>query len=272
MKYLGFIIGITFLSLISCDTIEGPYIENPDELVSTVTVFEFTGIGCVYCPENGHEVVAGYEESFGENLKTVAIHGKEFGDPIDGFFLATKEGEQIAQEMVVNNLPKGSANTFLAGSATAPAALGDKIAQVGYKFPDLVLNVTMDIDGDRATVSVLGKFDELLSESYGELYIGVYLIQNDISGPQKDYRGDHEDYEHKHTFRQSFNGILGSLYVTAPDNGMEVDEMNFSLNLNEVPLVFEEDQTISDLELEPVVFVYKNDDSKEFIPIKVIYN
>ncbi len=264
---IAVILGISF----SCDTIEEPYLENPGALFSTVTLFEFTGINCVYCPQNGHEVVSDYMDKFGKNLQAVSIHGNEFGEEIDGFMLRTQEGQELAKEMLVNGLPKGAVNSFNSEAVNVPSALGGDIAKYGYKFPDLLLDVEMTIENDTiAIVTIDGRFDEILSTDYKNLNICVYLIQNEIEGPQKDIRGDREEYTHKHALRKPFNGIFGSEYVTNPTGGMVVDALELSLNLNEANLNFKAEQTIENLHIEPFVFVY-NTENKEMIPLYINY-
>lgn len=268
--YKILIIAIAFIAY-SCDTIEGDYLENPDDLQSTVTVFEFTGIGCVNCPEKGHEVIAKYQESFGDKLQVVSIHGNEFGKPIDGFLLRTTEGQELAEQVEVEGLPKGSANTLFAGSSKVPNDLGGDIVEAGLKYPDLELNVDFSVEDSVATVTINGIFKPTLSKAYGTLNIGVYLLQSDIEGPQKDLRGDHEEYHHKHAFRKPFTAITGNLLTENPFGGMVIDNLTFDLDLNLANIVLSEGQSINDLNLEPLVFVLEST-NYELIPCLIKYN
>lgn len=271
---LLYILLLAFVML-GCDKIDGPYRENPGEILSTVTIIEFTGIGCVNCPERGHEIVHDYKEQFGDKVQAVSIHGNEFGLPIGDFFLRTEEGQAFNKELNVEGLPKGLVSSLTSEAVVVPSALAEDIAKAGSRIPELTLDVEMTINEENSTadLKIKGTFEKLISDNYGELYIVAYLMQNNIIGPQKDTRGDHVNYKHMHALRKPFNGVFGELYVKAPSGGVVVDERNYSLSLTykDANIIFADGETIADIELEPLVFVYDNN-TKELIPCTINYN
>jgi len=273
MKYKILYILLFAFIVSGCDKIEGPYRENPGEILSTVTIIEFTGIGCVNCPERGHEIVHDFKVQFGDKIQTVSIHGNEFGTPINDFYLRTEEGQELNSNLQVEGLPKGLVSSLTPQAVNVPSALAEDIAKAGGRIPELNLNVEMTIDGNEAVLNIIGEFEKIINENYGELYIVAYLMQNSIIGPQKDTRGDHEKYAHMHALRKPFNGTFGKLYVKNPTGGMVIDEINYSLSLtyDESNIIFADGETVADIELEPLVFVYDNN-TKELIPCTINYN
>ncbi|MBI9068294.1 MAG: Omp28-related outer membrane protein [Salinivirgaceae bacterium] len=248
-------------SYMGCDKIEGEYRENADELLSTVVLFEFTGIRCPNCPD-AHIKVEELKTQFGKNLKSIAIHSNAFGDPIGSFLLQTQEGNELLSYLEVNGLPQGSVNSIKKGSTTEMGDWGSNIGKYGYKSPDLELNIEHSLNDTSIMVTINGKFDENMIGIYDDLQIGVYLVESKIEGGQYNGTTLIPDYIHNHVLRSSFNGFLGEEYVKNATAGMEVDELKYYLTLK---------SNWNKENIEPFVFVYKNE-NKELIPFKVNYN
>ena len=85
-KVLGIFTVLVFL-FVSCDIIEGPYLEpnnetktdvefpelNKDSVIRKILFEEFTGHYCTNCPEKGHRVLEGLIAQYGDLLVPVTI-------------------------------------------------------------------------------------------------------------------------------------------------------------------------------------------------------
>lgn len=263
-----FILAAFILSLNACDTIEGNYRENATEIISTVTIFDFTGITCVNCP-NAHEELKHLQETYGDNLQAIAVHGDEnFAGPlmVDGkpWFLYNAIGQKLTDLTQVVGLPQGTINSLKENDYSTYSNWSTAIAAVGYKAPDVLLHVDFFINTDDTTANVVitGNFDENLSKSYGELQLGAMLLENNIVGPQYSTEGTIDPYEHNHVLRASFHdGEISDYLVYDPQPGMEIDK-TYAVKLNEK---WNKDN------LQPVVFIYEKQ-NMQFLPILITYN
>ena len=121
MKKIFYIIIAFVLFAVSCDKVEGPYIEkiengnDTSEFVQNILIEDFTGHKCPNCPRAARTLEE-IHHNFGDRIIPMALHVSTLADPSSGAFnldLKTDEGTEIDDFFGVSTspgLPNGMIN------------------------------------------------------------------------------------------------------------------------------------------------------------------
>ena len=226
------ILSILALGIIACDKIPVNQrvkdtgqscgectVEANESFVTTKNVLmeEFTAQGCTYCPD-GARIAKTIHDKHGDQFIIVSLHTGPLAAPTSDHpqDFRTEEGSDLYK---------------LAQSPPQPAALIDRL---DYNTPQFVkyrqndmwaqevdeiltsqptadIGILNEVDFDAATrdVCLTVKFKAVNDLSGRDLYWTAYLLESDITAPQKDGSNLVEDYEHDHMLRKSFSGTYG---------------------------------------------------------------
>ncbi len=227
---LNILASLSILFLFSCDKIEGPFGENNSNngggdtnivYFRKVLVEDFTGHTCGNCPRAAEKIEL-LKENYGDKIVSMAIHvgffaepspaGTEFeadfrtttGNEIDNFFGNAAAG-----------LPNGLINrkSFSGQTIIQYNDWASKVNELVTIPADawLIATPTLNQATREVTISVQTK---ILQEITEPLSIVMYLVEDSIQSPQKDYDpsvpgGVIENYIHRHMLRSSINGAFG---------------------------------------------------------------
>lgn len=181
-----------------------------------VLIQEFTGIRCVNCPDAAslmHDLQGQYPES----VIVVALHPKDhpFSNPIAGFSLATDEAKTYFEYYNGNELPAAIVNSgglnsnFNQWSSIALSAMQEK-AKLDIDLATVYHEDQDPVDKDKVIRTVEASYSVRFNEMYdGDVSVLVWIIENDITGPQMSTSGRIPEYTHRHVFRKSLNGDWG---------------------------------------------------------------
>jgi len=234
MKTLYLFIGLLVIIYFSaCDTIEGPYLEENNEIIDTtiqfpeiqnydqnVFILEFTGHTCGNCPRS-HETLHDLIADFDDQLVALAAHGggfAEFDSLAEKYYydFTSEESEELYWSL--NGLTAGLGivqalnTTQLSAPASWRTSVEDEIdnnSQIGLQ----IINV-FDDASNQLTTHIETKF---LSDFNDTLMLAVYVAEDYIINYQKDYDAVPQDipnYEHNHVIRDAINSTWGIELVT----------------------------------------------------------
>lgn len=268
-KLLLILFGV-FILFTNCKNDNAVSTNDDTTLKSMVTLIQHTSIGCAVCPQNGHEVVASYLNEYGSNLQVLAIHGLTTGATIDGFSLFTTEGQDLYRDMDIKALPSGLINTMSYTGVQKPSDLKLFIEEQLAIKPELKLEVEFTIQDSMAFVKLNGEVLADLTKEYPSLKVSVFLMQDNIAGPQKDTRGNHIEYNHKYVMRKAFTELYGDNLVENVHVGQQILNKEYTLNLNNANIVLYNEMDFATADLKALVFVYEND-NKRIVPCAIDY-
>lgn len=252
LKHLLYFIAFLFVTA-SCDTIDGPYFENPDgQLKSDVIIIEFTGMKCTFCPV-GHQEIETLHELYGDRIHAIAIHASSFAEPSSEFpeDYRCKEGNEIYKTMMPQGFPTGTINSFNTDDLNPPSYWAVPVDDYGQKDPAILVYLEQSYQDSVLSAEVRLDFVEALDETHN---LCMFVTENGVIGKQLDAGTVHEDYEHNHMLRGSMNGTWG----TAVDTGTEF-EKTFTIKIN---------KNWNPENLKVVPFVY-NTKTKEILTSKI---
>lgn len=230
------------LIMLSCDNIEGPYIEEGVYLSTgrKILLEDYTGHKCGNCPQ-AHEELEKLIEHYGNDIVPISIHVGNFARP-DAEYPAdyrTPDGNALNQEYQVSaaGLPNGIINrTNYSGNLIIGYNEWRKAAEEWLsKDPELALYINNAYDTTSRSVhsTIEAHFKKNITEPMNMV---VYLIEDSIVSKQKDYSldPDHIDnYAHRHMFRKAINGIFGEDFAnSANENQILSKEFDFAIDSN----------------------------------------
>lgn len=284
-------IAIVSASLISCDVEDDPF-AHVDGTVSDlgdpafndtvwndttfdgqmIVIEDFTGHRCPNCPK-GTDLAKMIINDNPDNVMVVALHNSDnFSKPKPPTFLAEYEtvtGENLRLDFDLNAFPIGMINRIdFQGNDQRGTSIDlweDRINQLlndpAYMSPSLTIDFMTVYNTENRLLRVFPKVD-VLEPITGEVYLGVYVLENGIISPQEDNRANPpiiDDYEHNHLLRAGFEqNDIGTKIFESPQAGAVY--RNDTLATADVVI---NDGWNADA-LEVVVYTY-NRDSKEII-------
>ena len=266
---------LIILVILSCDKVEGPYIEgNPytgvydsDLPIRKILLEDFTGFGCTNCPQANEEIIK-LLDRYGNHIVPVAVHAGWFatsfisGDPD----FTTTIGEELGGN--------GDDNYGFFNITTQPIGVVNRISsnddyKVKYeewskrivdilsinKFADIDITIANTYNSDTKELEITINA-EAINNVDAKLSLSVYIIENGVTGRQKDGSAVIEDYEHNHMLRAGVNGTWGNEVSTFSSFEAE-DEIkeSYSFILND---------NWNENNCEIIAFIY-NTDTKEVI-------
>lgn len=261
MKNLNFFLGlIASLYLTACTYVEQPYINPPvDPSACPAPTFpantntrknilfeEFTGHTCGNCPGGAYDIRTIYIPQYGDTLVVVSVHAGGFalvelpGYPTN---FSTVSGEAYNDFFGVSGYPVGMINRVpfpstspLIGKPNWANALTIEAA----KPLEVNLQMITDYDSVSNKLCVHVESDFLVNKT-GQYNLIVYLVEDSIVAPQKNYPGSGDpdyaipteyNYMHRHVLRANLNGTWGSSVVNGSANSGDkfVNSIQYQVN------------------------------------------
>jgi len=228
LNIFSFLLVFFFLS---CDEIEGPYGENNSNSggVDTSVVYfrkilveDFTGHTCGNCPRAAEKIEL-LKENYGDKIVSMAIHVGFFAEPSApgsefGTDYRTATGNELDQFFgnAAAGLPNGLINrkSFSGQTIIQYNDWAAKVNELINLPAEAWIASTISFNPATREVSVSNE-TTILQEITEPLSIAMYLVEDSIQSPQKDYLptvpgGVIENYVHRHTLRTSMNGAFGA--------------------------------------------------------------
>ena len=198
----------------------------PNEIETTkgrsVLIEDYSGVGCVNCPGAAKKIFEA-AESHGDKVVIVALHGSNTGigtrPKEDPKGLYSPEAATYLERLQSNSLPAATFNrrplasnggkTYSSSAAQWPAEMQAvrELPQL-YKIDLQVSESNRKVTAQCTATALEGA--EVATDP--ELYLQLWLIEDNIIAPQHFASGLKEDYQHNHIFRQTLNGIDGEAY------------------------------------------------------------
>lgn len=201
----------------------------PNEIETTngraVLIEDYSGVGCSNCP-NAAKVITRAAEVHGDKVVIVALHGSNTGigtlpkedpkglySPEAATYLERLHSDGALPIATFNRRPiTSNGGKPFSGSFTQwPGEM-----QSCLKLPQLY-KIDLQVSESDRKVTTRCTATALESANQGtapELYLQLWLIEDDIIAPQHLSGSNKADanYQHNHIFRQTLNGIDGEPY------------------------------------------------------------
>ncbi len=268
MKKLLSILTVLLFLIYSCDVVQKPYLEQSGQCghdnlsvpIKKILVEDYTGFKCGNCPE-AHELLQGLINNYCDHIVAVSLHVGYFARPsvsppynID---FRTEAGEEYNEYFGAEaaGLPVGMVDRteFNGSRLLNPNAWADAIVSELEK--PLLLDVEVHNTYNDTSRKVNIKVDvAALQDLTANLYLSVWVTEDSIIAPQKDYRRNPPDilnYVHRHVFRGAVNSTWGDQIVNGTLEKGSVLSFSFSTVL---------DTAWNADHCHIVAFVYKYDD------------
>lgn len=261
IKYIFFLMaGIGLASLMaSCDNIdeadrfipEEKPIPDPHAVPKTLLIQELTGIQCVNCPD-GAQVIHGIQESYPGKVIAVGIHPEGGGSntrPIGAFDLRSEASQTFWENS--GKLTSFPCAFFNGTDHSTDKEYWNTLAMQALLEPAVMTidaESTYDQDTRKATVDYT---INLTADLEADLRVMVWVMENNIIGPQRTATATLRDYEHNHVLRASMNGNWGEGIGNRFDNGQKLN--------GTASMVIDEAWNPENCEV--VVYVFRNSDN-----------
>ena len=215
---------LLFVSIFSCDEIDNPLKERTntcgeDDInpIRKILVEDYTGHTCGNCPKASrilHEI----KNDYCEHIIPLAIHVGSFAVPDSAHgYLAdyrTETGTELSEHFEISALPNGTVNRI---EFNEKIVLGKnewrQAVDVLFALPpDLTIKIESAYNETTKEISI-----KVTSESrtiiQEDINLTVYLAENNIISPQKDYEIPSpsyvENYVHNHLLRTAVTNTFG---------------------------------------------------------------
>jgi hypothetical protein len=199
--------------------------------VKKVLLEEFTGHKCVNCPEASENAYTLASETFKDRAFLVSIHATGLAEPdpssekynVDH---TTEAGDEYKDYFNIFAVPLGLVNrqqrsngSFIYTSPEWAGAIGAELAQA----PEAHIHVTTCYDETTRDLKIIADIKYLI-EATDQEYFSVWIVEDSVTGWQKDRRRtpqDVENYVFHDIFRDAPNGTWGQPLTegTVVDNG-----------------------------------------------------
>lgn len=204
----GFLLGL--LGLVGCDNVEpnDRYIELPSvDIARKVLVQEFTGIKCSNCP-TGAMTLGEIQKANKGNVIAVSMHpsGTTFSGPLGNFNLNSDE----ADVYYATYRPMGFPAIIVDGEnpeTNISAWSGNVDAALAMPAP---AEIFLTNNYDSSTRQLTVDYKVVFNSGYaGNLNMNLWLVENDIIGPQLSGSNWIPQYVHNHALRATLTGDWG---------------------------------------------------------------
>ena len=210
-------------AMASCDKLKEPYIiesivEESDTIALTasdtinfdgkivVLLEDYTGVRCDNCPEAA-EVASQLLEHNEGHLVVLGVHPKtNLQNPAGGYpDFRTNDGQQWCSTFNISTFPNGlvSRTGGVLGAAQWTSAVNDIVGG------DAPIRLIVKTEYDNATrelkVSIHSKFLQTVESN--DVRLTVCMMEDNIIGKQKTESGVVENYNHRHVFRGTADGL-----------------------------------------------------------------
>lgn len=200
----------------------------PNEIETTkgrsVLIEDYSGVRCSNCP-GAAKMITKVAEAHGDKVVIVALHGSDNArvgtDPqVDPSGLYSPEAKTYFERLQAGgSLPVAAFNrrplssnggkTYNTSPSQWPAEM-----QAVHELPQLYKIDLQVSESDRkvTTRCTATALEQTNATTAPELYLQLWLIEDDIVAPQLFSEGLKADHQHNHIFRQTLNGIDGEPY------------------------------------------------------------
>tara|TARA_Y100000385_G_scaffold179025_1_gene184992 strand:- start:156 stop:1106 length:951 start_codon:yes stop_codon:yes gene_type:complete len=265
MNRFFYVIIATFF-IISCEVIEGPYINGDitpidtsnNNYVKKVLIEDFTGHTCNNCPDAAREldlILAAYTNTIGLAIHSVNSFTRPY--PIDitanpdekfTYDFRTSWGGELDNffEIASGGLPKGMINRIdYSSNGNHRKDWGEWQSIVGDELNNDVL-FGINIEVNQTPLMLSDQFDVVVNSKAliamnGNYKLVVCLAENNITNWQKDGNIDDPSYAHKHVLRSFLTPTFGE--------DLAAEEINNSYDFSNAYSFI-----ISDLENQNIIF------------------
>ena len=220
---------LALLLMVSCKPMPESERLIPNEIETTngraVLIEDYSGVACINCPRAAH-TISKAAKAHGDKVVIVALHGstadigtlpeedpKELYSPEAATYLERLQAGGSLPVATFNRRPiTSNGGKPFSGSFTQwPGEM-----QSCLKLPQLY-KIDLQVSESDRKVTTRCTATALESANQGtapELYLQLWLIEDDIIAPQHLSGSNKADanYQHKHIFRQTLNGIDGEPY------------------------------------------------------------
>ncbi|MDE6330543.1 MAG: Omp28 family outer membrane lipoprotein [Muribaculaceae bacterium] len=220
------------VALTSCDDVpqNERYIEvERPQIARKVLVQEFTGQGCINCPQ-GAALVHELQEQYPGSVIAVNLHPKntQYTRPLGGMNLTSDIATVYYQYYKPSSLPSAVID---GAPAVSNVSLWTDAILTALEV-EAPAELTLHTDYDHATRELTVTYNALFSKLYeSPLAINIWVMENGLVGPQ--YSGSNivMEYVHNHVARTSLTGDWG---VTIADSFIPDQEFtdSFSITLD----------------------------------------
>ena len=241
MKRITFILTFiaTVIIAVSCDKVEGPYLQYDESVETTVefpeldksTVYkkvlveEFTGQRCTNCPD-GHRLLATLSAGYGDTLVAVCAHAGTFAYPTGKFpaDFRTEEGTTLFQDFSVGATPRAVFNQsqYNGTYGLDMASWAQAAAHFSQQPAIAAIQMINEFSGNTLTAHTKTTF---LTDYEDEVKLALYVVEDGIVSPQIDGGDTLADYVHNHVLRGSLNGTYGTFIS---DNGKVAADSSYT--------------------------------------------
>ncbi len=269
-KTLYLIVILLSISFIySCDDIANPLKEkqegtcgdeNSPTPIRKILIADYTGHTCGNCPRAA-EKIAELKNTYCDHIIPIAIHVGVFAEPDEHYpeDFRTKTGNELDDYFAVSNkgLPNGIVNRteFAGNTVIAYSDWTSAVAELLKTNPEI--NIEIENSYNKTTRNLTVEINsEFLKDTDKKLNLSVYLIEDSIVAPQKDYSLDPstiEDYIHRHVFRASLNGTWGDEISASGAKFGDIISKNYS---------FEISKDFNENRCEIIAFIYETESKK----------
>lgn len=211
-----------------------------------VILEEFTGKGCVYCPD-GHRVANQIAAANPERFWTINIHQGSYASGTPDY--KTEFGDAIAGQSGLTGYPAGTVNR---GSALGRGAWSGAVTtQLGQASPvNVAAQTTVDYITRKMTVSVEVYYTANGTPATNKL--NVALLQNEIIGPQTgmNYNPDYivdGQYRHMHMLRHLLTGQWGVEIPNTTEGSFFTQTFEYDIpeNYRNIPVLLEDLEVVA---------------------------
>ena len=219
---------LALLLMVSCKPMPESERLIPNEIETTsgrsVLIEDYSGVRCSNCP-GAAKMITKVAEAHGDKVVIVALHGstdnKVGTDPqVDPKELYSPEAKTYFERLQAGGslpfatfnrrpLPSNSNKPFSPSPTQWPGEM-----QAVRKLPQLYkIDLQVSESDRKVTTRCTAKaLDPATQGTAPELYLQLWLIEDDIIAPQYFGSGLKENHQHNHIFRQTLNGIDGEPY------------------------------------------------------------
>lgn len=218
---------LALLLMVSCKPMPESERFIPNEIEASkgrsVLIEDYSGVACSNCP-GAAKMITQAAEAHGDKVVIVALHGsntsagtqpeedpKELYSPEAATYLERLHSDGGLPIATFNRrpLPNNGDKTFNSSATQWP---GEMLAV--RKLPQ-IYKINLQVSESQRKVTTRCTATALEPAAPGaapELYLQLWLIEDDIIAPQHFASGLKENHQHNHIFRQTLNGIDGESY------------------------------------------------------------
>ena len=200
-----------------------------------VLVEEFTGVKCVNCPA-GAEAIAQLKLIYGDRLVPVGLHTGFFARPYPESTIDFRTSDGDAIEAFIGS-PSGYPSAVIdrklfQGEASLQLAQSTWAGYIGQQINEPpVISIGLDVTTNSEDGTLDVKVDLLGRSSTDgrDLYLSLFLLENNIVDVQLTPQGKDFEYSHKHVLREAITAPIGENIGSFTQG--QTDTREYSINL-----------------------------------------